>query len=145
MKRLMPTGLPGLVVDEVDLRRLQEHRLAVAHLELRHADAADDLLGRDAVDLLGEDAHEFDAAARDDEGLEAVGAQVGEQLEHRLVDAGRCTAAGSAGAAPCAIQSWTICANSSVVMPACVAAMTSNEPFFAGRPRRPSCRRPGRP
>ncbi len=44
--------LAGLVVDEVDLRQLDEHRLAVAHLELHLAAAADDLLGRDAIDLL---------------------------------------------------------------------------------------------
>ena len=48
--------------------------------------AADDLLGRDAVDPLGPRAHELDAAAGDDVRLEAVRAQVGEQLEHRLVD-----------------------------------------------------------
>ena len=48
--------------------------------------AADDLLGRDAVDPLGPRPHELDAAAGDDERLEAVGAQVGEQLQHRLVD-----------------------------------------------------------
>ena len=50
------------------------------------AAAADDLLGRNAIDLLGPRAHELDAAAGDDEGLEAVRAQVGEQFEHRLID-----------------------------------------------------------
>ena len=65
---------------------LHEHGPAVAHLELHLAAAADHLLGRDAVDLLRPRAHELDAAARDDVGLEAVRAQVGEQLEHRLVD-----------------------------------------------------------
>ena len=46
--------LAGAVVDELDLRQLHQHRLAVrASSNLRHAAAADDLLGRDAVDLLG--------------------------------------------------------------------------------------------
>ena len=78
--------LAGLVVDEIDLGQPEQHRLAVAHLEPRLDRRADDLLGRNAVDLLGPRAHELDAAAGDDEGLEAVGAQVGEQLQHRLID-----------------------------------------------------------
>ena len=78
--------LAGAVVDELDLGFLEEDRLAVRlHLELHHARGADHLLGRDAVDPLGEHAHELDAAARDDEGLEALRAQIGEQLEHRLI------------------------------------------------------------
>ena len=84
--RLMPTGLPALSSMKSTSGSLHQHRLAVAHLELRLAAAADDLLGRDAVDLLRPRAHELDAAAGDDEGLEAVRAQVGEQLEHRLID-----------------------------------------------------------
>ena len=48
--------------------------------------AADHLLGRDAVDLLGPRPHELDAAAGDDVGLEAVGAQIGQHFQHRLVD-----------------------------------------------------------
>ena len=78
--------LAGLVVDEVDLGQPEQKRLAVAHLESCLDRRADDLLRRNAVDALGPRAHELDAAARDDEGLEAVGAQVGQQLEHRLVD-----------------------------------------------------------
>ena len=50
------------------------------------AAAADDLLGRNAVTFSRPRAHELDAAAGDDERLEAVRAQVGEQLEHRLID-----------------------------------------------------------
>jgi hypothetical protein len=46
----------------------------------------DDLLGRDPVDLLRPRAHEVDAAPRNDEGLESVRSQVGEHLEHRLID-----------------------------------------------------------
>ena len=50
------------------------------------AAAADDLLGRNAIDLLRPRAHELDAAAGDDEGLESIRAQIGEQFEHRLID-----------------------------------------------------------
>ena len=78
-----------LVVVAAELGQLDQHRAAVSELELDLAAAADDLGGRDAVDLLREDAHEVDPAAGDDPGLEAVGAQVGEQLQHRLVDAVR--------------------------------------------------------
>jgi hypothetical protein len=60
--------LAGPVVDELDLGLLEELRLAVRpNLELHRARGADHLLGRDAVGLLREDAHELDAAARDDE------------------------------------------------------------------------------
>ena len=89
----MPTGLPALSSMKFDLRQPHEHGLAVAHLVLRLDAAADDLLGRDAIDLLRPRAHELDAAAGDDEGLEAVRAQVGEQFDHRLIDASRCRAA----------------------------------------------------
>ena len=82
-----PDWLAGLVVDEVDLGQARDHRHAVAKLVLRADAAPDHLLRRHAVSLLGPWAHELDAAARDDEGLEAVRAQEGEQLEHRPVDA----------------------------------------------------------
>ena len=83
---LMPTGLPSLSSMKFDLGQPHQHRLAVAHLVLGLDAATDHLLGRDAVDLLGPGPHELDAAAGDDEGLEAVGPQVSEQLEHGLVD-----------------------------------------------------------
>ena len=82
----MPTGLPALSSIEVDCRQPHQHRLAVAHFVLDLGAAAHDLLGRNPVDALGPRAHELHAAARDDERLEAVRAQVGEHLEHRLVD-----------------------------------------------------------
>src|SRR4030095_11504913 len=78
--------LSGLVVDMNHLRQLHEDGLPVAHLEFRLPDAADDLLRWDAVHLLGEDPHEVDPAARDNESLEAVGPQVQQQLQHGLVD-----------------------------------------------------------
>ena len=79
-------GLVAFVVIEVQLRQTHEHGLAVAHFKLRLDAAADDLFRRDAVNLLRPRAHELDAAAGDDEVLEAVRAQVGEQFEHRLID-----------------------------------------------------------
>jgi hypothetical protein len=78
-------GLALLVVDEADLGQLAELRLAVLHLERELAVGADDLLGRDPVDLLGPRPHELDAPAGDDVGLEPVGSKVREQFEHRLV------------------------------------------------------------
>src|SRR4029077_11741654 len=45
-----------------------------------------DLLRRNAVGAVGPCPHEFDAAARDDEGLELVGTQEGQQFQHRLED-----------------------------------------------------------
>src|SRR4051812_44726628 len=63
---LLDTGwLAGLVVDEIDLGQLHEHRPCVAQLKLELAAAADYLLGRNAIDLLDPRAHEFDTAAGD--------------------------------------------------------------------------------
>ena len=80
-----PDGLAFLVVDELDLRQAHDHGLAVADLVLRPDARSDDALGRNAVDVLGERAHELDAAARDDPGREPVGFEVVQQLTHRLV------------------------------------------------------------
>ena len=75
------------VVDELDLGLLHQHRLVGRlHHVLRDAGRAHHLLRRNAVGALGPRPHELDAAARDDEGLELVGAQIGQQLEHRLID-----------------------------------------------------------
>ena len=60
--------------------------LAVVELERALDRGAHHLLGWDAVGRLGPGPHEIDPAARHDEGLEAVPAQVGQQLDHRLVD-----------------------------------------------------------
>jgi len=72
--------------------------------------------------------HELDAAARDDEGLEAVRAQIAEQLDHRLVD--------QVGVGPVEprvpggpIQSLTDLVKSSVVMSLWVAAMIVSSSF----------------
>ncbi len=83
---LMPTGLPG----PSSMKSISGSRMSTGlpsrSSNLHLGAAADDLLGRNAVDLLRPRAHELDAAAGDDEGLEAVRAQVGGQFEHRLID-----------------------------------------------------------
>jgi hypothetical protein len=63
-------GLAILVVNELDFRQFDEDRLA-GQFELHLAGAADDLLWRNAIDLLGEDPHEIHAAARNDKRLES--------------------------------------------------------------------------
>jgi hypothetical protein len=59
-----------LVVDQIDLRELDEDGPSVAQFELQLAAASDNLLRRDAVDALRPGTHELDAAARHDVGLE---------------------------------------------------------------------------
>jgi len=44
------------------------------------------LFGWHSIDSFRPWPHEFDATAGDDEGLEAVGAEVGQHFEHRLID-----------------------------------------------------------
>ena len=129
-------GFAGAVVDEFDFGFLDEEGGVAAHLEGRDAAAADDLFGRDAVGLLGKAAHEFDTAAGDDEGFEAVRAEVGEEFEHRLVDALDVGAVEPSGAAAVMSQSETMALNSSVVMPEWVTATISSMPFSpaAARP-----------
>src|SRR6185436_14214340 len=79
-------GLAGLVVNEVDFGQAQDRRLAVAHFEAGLGAAPDDLLGRYAIDFFRPWPHEIDPAAGDDESLEIVGPQIGQELKHRLVD-----------------------------------------------------------
>src|SRR5580698_5970718 len=81
-----PDGLAGAVVDEADLGQAHDDRLSVLCLKLRLHGGADDLFGRDTVRLLGPRTHESYFAAGDDEGLEAVAAEVGEEFDHRLID-----------------------------------------------------------
>ena len=45
-------GFTVLVVDGINRGQLHEHRFAVAHRKLQLAAAADDLLGRNAIDPL---------------------------------------------------------------------------------------------
>src|SRR5450755_35007 len=76
----------GTVVDEAQLGKTHQHWLAVAHLELHLAAAANDLLRRNTVGFLGPGPHELDAAAGHDEGFEAIRAQVCRQFQHRLIN-----------------------------------------------------------
>jgi hypothetical protein len=62
----------GSVVDEVDFRQAQEHRLSVPQLEPGRAAAANDVFGRDAVNSLRPWPHEINTTPRDDERFEAV-------------------------------------------------------------------------
>src|SRR6266566_8781365 len=75
------------VIDEQDLRLAQELRLSISG-ELISGDGrgAHHLLGWNAVALVGEDSHELDAAARNDEGLETAFSQIGEDLQHGLIN-----------------------------------------------------------
>src|SRR5207249_7318734 len=75
MCELMPTGFASLVVNKVHLRQPHGVGLALAHFKLQFAAAADDLLGRNPVDLFRPRTHEFDAAAGNNEGLETVRSQ----------------------------------------------------------------------
>ncbi|MNT06151.1 hypothetical protein D3C72_1408050 [compost metagenome] len=75
-------GLARAVVVVVQLGQAHQHRLAVLHLKFGDEGGADDLLRRNAVDVLRPGAHELDFAARHDVGLEAIAAQVVQQLAH---------------------------------------------------------------
>ena len=90
----------------------------------------DHLLARNAVGLLGEGADQIDAAAGDDEGLEAVGAQIVEQLDLRLVGELRERAV-ELGVARRASQRARSGRTPRRVMPACVANNTSNTALLA--------------
>jgi hypothetical protein len=78
-------GLAGAIVDEVHLGQAKQHGFAVAALELGDDTGADDLLGRDAIALLGEGPDELGSATGRDVGLEPIGTQVGQDLQHGLV------------------------------------------------------------
>src|SRR5947208_8403477 len=86
-ERVDPFRFARPVIDEQDLRLAQELRLSISG-ELISGDGrgANYLLRRNAVALVGEDSHELHATARNDEGLEVVGAQIGEQLQHGLIN-----------------------------------------------------------
>src|SRR3954447_17414586 len=69
----------GAVVDELDLGLFYQLGFAICpDLEFGNTRRAHHLLRRYAIDLLRPWPHEFDAAARHDEGLEPIGAQVSE-------------------------------------------------------------------
>ncbi|MNJ34819.1 hypothetical protein D3C77_295440 [compost metagenome] len=85
--------------DSVDADRLARAIIVVEYLgqaldgqralvvvKARVQGRADHLLRGNAIDLFSERPHESDFAARDDISLKAIGAQVLEQLQHRLED-----------------------------------------------------------
>ncbi len=79
-------GFAVFITVEVQLRQTHEDGLTITDFKLCLDAAADDLFRRDAINLFRPGAHELDAAAGNDEVLETVGAQVGEQFEHRLIN-----------------------------------------------------------
>src|SRR5476649_1893527 len=79
-------GLTRPIIDELDLRQTEEDWYSVANHELGLDRRADDLFRWNAIDLFDPGPHELDATARHDERLEAVAPQIGQQLDHRLVD-----------------------------------------------------------
>ncbi len=82
----MPSGLPALLSLSSSFGSLVRNGLpSLCVAVLRPAGGADHLLGRNAVHALGVHAHEVLAAAGDDVGLVAVGAQVLQQLLHGQV------------------------------------------------------------
>src|SRR4051812_9626109 len=78
--------LAGTVVDEVHLRKTEQDRDVTLHLETRLDARPDHLIWRYAIHRLAPRTHEFDTPARSNKGLETVRAQIGEQLQHRLVN-----------------------------------------------------------
>ena len=79
--------LAGLVVDEVDLRQLARARACRRAVRTSACRCCRRPARAECRRPARPRPHELDAAAGDDERLEAVGPQVREQLEHRLVDA----------------------------------------------------------
>ena len=80
-------GFAGLVVVEEELGFPFEDGLAVSpRLKAEPEHGSDHLLDGNPVDRLGVGAHEILAAAGDDIGAVAVGAQIFEQLDLRLID-----------------------------------------------------------
>src|SRR6266540_2838209 len=83
---LNPFRLARLVVDEENLRQLNQHWRTVSHFVFEFAHAPHDLVGWNPVRIGRERAHKLDASAGHDKRLEPVRTQVSEQLEHRLID-----------------------------------------------------------
>src|SRR5215213_8485166 len=77
----------GSIVDELDLRRLEQNGLTIIPLIFDDAAATNNLFGRDAIGGFNPRPHELNAAARHDERFETVRAEIIQHLKHRLVDA----------------------------------------------------------
>src|ERR1700733_12364623 len=65
--------LADVIVHKIQLWQPRKHRHTVNHLKLGYDAAANHLLRRYPIDLLREDAHEFDSPAGDDKRLESIG------------------------------------------------------------------------
>src|SRR5262249_19234687 len=78
-------GLASLVVDQIDLGKLHQHRLATFEFVLELSTGADDLFRRNSISLFRPGTHELNAPARDDVRFEAIGTQMNQQLLHRLI------------------------------------------------------------
>src|ERR1700751_4912810 len=72
------------IIEAIEFSKLHQPRAVLVHFEPQLVARADDLLARDAIDLLRARAHEIDATAPHDVGLEALLSQELEQLELRL-------------------------------------------------------------
>ena len=82
-----PHRLLRPVIEELDLRLVEQVGAVIARLEVQPEGAPDHPLRRDAVQLLGERAHEVTVTTRRDVGAEPVRLQIAQQLDHRHVAA----------------------------------------------------------
>ena len=84
-----PHGLLRAVVEELDLRLVEEPGDLAGLVEVEPDRAADHPLGRDPVEPFGEGPHEVAVASGGDVGGEPVRLQVAQQLDHRREPAGQ--------------------------------------------------------
>jgi hypothetical protein len=82
----MPSGLPGLSSIQKNFRQFKQDRLSILHFVFEFPHATYDLVGWNAVGIGREYTHELRAPAGNDESLEAVCAQIRQQLQHRLIN-----------------------------------------------------------
>jgi hypothetical protein len=78
--------LADVIVHEIQFRQPRERGHPSDDFELGHDATADHLLGWNPIDFVRKYAHKFNPPAGDNEGLEAMGTQISEQLQHRLED-----------------------------------------------------------
>ena len=79
--------LDRAVVEDVRLRQVDDRAAVLVLRVAQPVGAADDVLGRDSVDVLRHRPHEVAVAARGDVVRESVGLEVAQQLDHRQVAA----------------------------------------------------------
>ena len=76
--------LAVLIVVEHNFRQFDDHGITIAKFILESATRSYNLLRRDAIDSFRPWTHEFNPAARHDEGLETVCTQACKELEEEL-------------------------------------------------------------